>query len=318
MNTFKMFILMSFQWLMLILGFNAISAQATQETLVDDVLNNLVSTAGLPGLSIAIMQDGQLVYAKGYGYADVENQIQMKTSTRLRTASVAKTMTATALGVLASEKDVDFDTPIQVYWQEVPPQFAKLTLRQLASHTSGVKHRPDRKIKRNVHYATIAESVGLFDNQKLLFPPGEKYKYSTDGYTLIAAVIEHISGMSFLEYMKDHVFEPSNMKDTRAEVIKKLDERDAKSYSVKKDGITLDRRLENGSYKLAGAAFRTTPVDLVHMIQSYYNGRIKAEVIDEMFLPTYTLDGENTQVGIGWRVNTDPYGRRVYNHAGYW
>jgi len=269
-----------------------------------------------PGLSIAVSKNGSVIYAEGFGYANVEESIPMDSTIKLRTASVAKVITATALGRLASEGKLDFDAPIGQYVPYINKDYAHLTTRQLAGHTAGLAHRPKGERYKKRQYDTIEETVGLM-RAPLLFEPDTDYKYSTHAYNLLAAVIEGASGETYLDYMNEAIFKPLGMTNSGAEHIKKLTKKDAQIYYVKNDTLRLEK-ITNASYKIPGAGFRTTPSDLVKMMEGYTNGFISEIVVDDMFTSHELKNGTKTNVGIAWRSSFDPFDNRVMEHAGSW
>lgn len=304
------------QWVLLLILFcNSLHAQDTQG--IDLLAALFLKQTKLPGLSIAVAKEGKVIYAKGFGFSNLEDQLPVRPSTRIRTASVAKVLTVTALGRLATEGLVDFDAPIKKYIPYINENYARLTVRQLAGHTSGLKHRPSGKGYQNKDYNTIRETVEII-NGPLLFEPGTDYRYSTAAFNLLAAVIEGASGISYAEYMKTRVFKPLKMGQTAPENINELTSEDAKIYSLKKDKL---KRVKpnNGSYKVPGAAIRSTPSDLVKLTNAYSDqGFISKEVVKEMFASNSLLNGEKTNVGIAWRSSVDVFGNNVIEHAGSW
>ncbi|WP_299680395.1 serine hydrolase domain-containing protein [uncultured Dokdonia sp.] len=284
--------------------------------LLDTIVTSFLETANLPGISIAVSQDEQLIYAKGYGYADLENKIPMTPHMQLRTASVAKVITTTALGKLLSEGKIKLDVPIKTYVPYIDTQYEHLTLRQLTGHTSGMAHRPKGNAYKKKQYTSIKESTQLL-KAPLLFEPDTQYQYSTHAFNLVAAAIEGASGQSFETYLRGHVFKPLGMQQTVPENIKQLSEKDVQLYYHKKGTLTKEK-LTNASYKLAGAGFRSTPTDLIKMMHGYTNGFITAEARETMFRSHQLKDGTTTQVGITWRSSIDAFGHNVIEHAGSW
>lgn len=269
-----------------------------------------------PGLSIAMRLDGKTIYAQGFGEADMDTHLPMETSTKLRTASVAKVITATALGVLASEGKLDFDAPIKRYVPYIPEAYAELTTRQLAGHTAGIAHRPKGEAYKRKQYGTIRETALLMKTAPV-FKADTDYSYSTHAYNFLGAVIEGASGQSYFDYMEAAIFKPLQMTHTAPENIHSLTSEDARLYSVAK-GKLRKAKLTNGSYKVPGAGFRSTPSDLVKMMDAYTNGMISQTVVNDMFKSHVLHDGQKTHVGIGWRSAMDPFGNRVIEHAGSW
>lgn len=283
---------------------------------LDTLATMFIKQANIPGLSMAISKNETVVYTKAFGYSDIEGNQKMTINTRLRTASVAKVITATAIGRLASQNKIQLDAPIKTYVPYIDTKYEHLTTRQLAGHTSGLAHRPNKKRAKKKQYNAVKETVLLMDSD-LLFEPDTAYKYSTHAYNLLAAVIEGASGKKYMDYMQENIFTPLGMKNTVAENIKLITKHDAQLYTIKNNKIRKER-LTNDSYKLAGAAFRSTPLDLVLMMKAYSNGFISKKVVNEMFKSHQLKDGTKTNVGIAWRSSIDPFNNNTIEHAGNW
>ena len=284
--------------------------------LVDTLLEEFIKKGNLPGISLAISKNEKVIYAKGYGYSDVKKKTPMLPNTRLRTASVAKVITATALGKLMSEGNVQLDAPIQKYIPYIPTQYASLTLRQLSSHTSGMSHRPDEKTYKKKRFTEIKETILIMD-KPLRYAPDTGYSYSTHAFNLIAGAIEGIADTNFEDYLNNQIFKSLGMKDTYIENIDSLSINDASLYYLKK-GKQRTEKLTSASYKVAGAGFRSTPTDLVKMMHGYTNGFIDTATTKEMFTSHRLKDGKQTQVGIAWRNSIDAFGNPLIEHAGSW
>lgn len=306
-----------YNWMLLVFVWccNSLAAQDTLK--ISELADSFLRQAKLPGLSIAVSKDGNVVYAKGFGRSNLEHNRPMLPSTRIRTASVAKVLTATALGRLATEGLLDFDEPIKSYVPYINKKYADLTIRQLAGHTSGLKHRPSGNGYQRKQYHSIKETLDLID-EPLLFEPGTDYAYSTAAFNLLAAAIEGASGLSYSEYMKRKIFEPLRMHHTTPEDISKLAKDDAEIYFFKNGKLKRDK-LNNGSYKIPGAAFRSTPSDLVRLMDAYSEkGHIAHEVVTDMFASNHLKNGKQTNVGVAWRTSFDVFGNMVMEHAGSW
>ncbi|MEO1654427.1 MAG: serine hydrolase domain-containing protein, partial [Bacteroidota bacterium] len=285
---------------------------------VDVLMQDFLNKSKLPGISLSINQRGTLIYSKGFGYADMEGQIKMRPQTQVRTASVAKVLTATALGKLVSEGKLDLDTPIGHYISYLKTPFSDLTSRQLAGHTAGIVHRPVSNSAKKKDYNTIREAVKLVEQTELLFEPDTEYKYSSLAYNLLAGVIEEVSGKSYIRYMKENIFMPLQMHQTFPEKKSERSAKDAKMYYFKKGKLSPDPKYFNGSYKLAGAGFRSTSEDLARLMNAYSDGFLREKVVQDMFRSHRLKNGQKTQVGIGWRISKDFQNRPTIEHAGSW
>ena len=308
----------------LLLSFLTFAIQAQEKSKLSNSVNSKIETLAeaflaqthTAGISIAISKYGDLIYSKGYGYANKEENIKMQPDIRIRTASVAKVITATALGRLASQGKLDFDSPIKKYVPYIHKPYAHLTTRQLAGHTSGLEHRPKGNHYQNKQYTSIRETVELM-KIPLLFEPDTDYKYSTHAYNLLAAVIEGASGKSYVQYMQEQIFDPLGMSNTQIENIKMLSKKDAQLYSIKENQLRKEQ-ITNGSYKIPGASLRSTPTDLVKLMNAYTSNFISQSIVAEMFKSHELTNGEKTNVGIAWRSSIDPFENKVIEHAGNW
>lgn len=285
---------------------------------VDALLTDFLAKAKLPGLSIAVNQSGEVIYAKGFGYADLQKKTKMTPTTQIRTASVAKVITATAIGKLVSDGKLDLDAPLEKYLPYIEPPYASLTARQLAGHTAGVAHRPSSNRVKKKHYAEVRETMAFLKDMPLSFEADTEYAYSTLGYNLLALLIEEISGKKYVDYMREDVFAPLGMTQTFPDQKNDWSDKDAKMYFFKKGKLQEDKKPVDGSYKLAGAGFRSTSVDLAKMMNAYSNDFIAEEVVQLMFESHHLKSGEKTNVGIGWRLSEDMYKSASIEHAGSW
>ena len=147
---------------------------------IETIIEGEKARLAIPGLSLAIAVDNQLRYAKGFGMADLENEVPAKATTVYRTASVAKSLTATAVMQLIEQGKIDPDAPIQKYCAAFPEKKWPITTRHLLAHQSGIRHyktRPEGWSPE--HYSSITDSLRIFKDEPLLFEPGTEYRYTT-------------------------------------------------------------------------------------------------------------------------------------------
>ena len=300
----------------LILGLKSFSQESLAN--VDILIEDLLKKTQVAGISISVSKQGNLIYSKGFGFSDVKNKTEMAPTSRIRTASLAKVITATALGKLATDGKLDFDTPLKEYITFLKEPYASLTTRQIAGHTAGVQHRPASKKTKNKHFVEVKETLSFFEGTTLLFEPGTDYKYSSLGYNLLSILIEEVSGKRYTDFMKEDIFVPLGMTQTMPDNASVFTENDAKLYYLQGGKLKQEKKIEDGSYKLAGAGFRSTSVDMVKMMNAYSNGFISKEVVKDMFKSNRLLNGEVTNVGIGWRMNKDINNISTIEHAGNW
>lgn len=311
----------NFLWIFLLWGISipSHSQQIDKKTigLTRDMASELLKTSNMPGISVAISKKGKIVFVEGFGYADIANKIPVTKTTEFRTASVAKIITATAIGKLVEGGELNLDLPIQEYIPYFPKKEFTITARHLAGHLSGLPHYSNSDKIENRVYSSVQDALGVFSHDSLLFKPSTNYRYSTHGFTLLSAVIEGASGKNYLDYMANQILKPLQMYNTEPDRrTQKPNDKAAKLYKVV-NGIQEEVKTpDEVSYKWAGGGFVTTPTDLIHLANGYLNGFLSPSIVKMMFESQSLNSGEKTQVGIGWRISQDIDGQRVIEHAG--
>ncbi len=178
-----------------------------------DAIVNADIKPGAPGAAVAVVKDGELIHAKGYGRANVEWNIPNTPDTVFRLASVTKQFTATAIIMLAGQGTLSVDDPITRFFPDYPTSGHDITVQHLLNHTSGIfSYTSDpeflSKVRRDL---TPAQMLAEFSRVPFDFKPGAKYQYNNSGYVLLGMIIEQASGMSYEEFLKSHIFAPLGM-----------------------------------------------------------------------------------------------------------
>lgn len=278
----------------------------------------MMEEGGTPGMSVAVGIDGEIVWSEGFGFADVENRAPVWDETKFRIGSVSKSMTAAAVGLLYEQGLLDLDAPVQQYVSSFPEKRWPITTRLLAGHLAGVRHYRDEESETlSKRYSTVLEGLEIFQRDTLLFEPGTRYSYSSYGWNLISAVVEGASGESFLAYMQEHVFEPLGMRHTIADYTDSIIPHRTRFYERTEDDLVLNAPYVDNSYKWAGGGFLSTPEDLVRFGMAHLGDELlKRETIELLWTSQRTNDGEETNYGIGWRVDTDSGRVSQAHHSG--
>lgn len=283
---------------------------------VDEFIKSTMKERQIPGLSLAVIRNGKIIKAKGYGLANVELNVPATPETVYRLASTSKLFIATGIMLLVEEGNLSLDDPVNKYLAGTPDTWQKITVRQLLSHTSGVvKEGPgydDFKIQKDADVIKTAYPLPL------LFPPGEKAAYSNFGYFILGEIISKASGKSWSEYLTERIFKPLQMNATRTMSMGDIVPNRASGYVLNGD------RLQNVQIPLAlrpSGAFLSTVLDLAKFDAALYTERIlKKTSLEQMSQPVKETDtGEGrvqgSSFGFGWvvaRVN----GHRVVLKSG--
>src|SRR5215467_6458360 len=210
---------------------------------------------GIPGLTLAVAVDGKIVYAEGFGYADLEQRVPVWPTTKFRIASDSKPLTAAGLMLLVEQGRIDLDAPVEKYVPSFPDKGAKITARLLAGHLAGIRHYRDDEFQIARHYDSVLEGLEIFAADPLVSPPGKEFHYSSYGFNLLSAVMESAAGENFLAYMRSHVFVPLGLRHTVADQTAEIIEQRARPYRKTDDGVLRNAPYVDNSYKWAGGGF---------------------------------------------------------------
>lgn len=270
----------------------------------------------VPGLSIALRWN-DFFWAKGFGYADLENEVPATAESAYRLASITKTITAVAILILYEEGKLDLDEEVQKYVPSFPRKPWPITIRQLLGHLGGISHYRNYDLEGHIREPkTTEESLAIFKDFPLVAEPGTRYNYSTYGYNLLGAVIEGASGLPYGEFIRRYIFEPLGLTSSRLDSQEELIPNRVRGYRLIANEITPSEFIDVSS-RFAGGGARSTVIDLVNYA---YKLIIKGELLKpetrRMMLTSMVLkNGFYTGYGMGWVVN--PWNGHFYvNHSG--
>ena len=278
---------------------------------IDELVAAYLAKNQVPGLSIAVVADGALAWTNAYGLADVENAVPARPSTRYRSASIGKVLTATAAMRLVEEGRLDLDADARRYCTAFPAKRWPVTARHLLSHTSGIRHYggPNDRAEQlsTVHYATVPESLAPFRDDPLEFEPGTRWGYSTYGYGVLGCAMEGAAGVPFLEVMRTRVFAPAGMAATRDDDPAAIVAERAANYSLV-DGDIRNAPAIDMSNRLAAGGYLTTVVDLARFVEALLAGRlVRPATFESMTRPTVLASGERVPYGFGWGLELEQW-----------
>jgi CubicO group peptidase (beta-lactamase class C family) len=310
----------------------AVCASAFGQDASQAALEAARAADGVPGMSAAVWRDGEIVWTGAAGEANIELGVPASAATRYRLGSVAKVFTGTLAAKLAGEGRIDLDRPIREWMPDLPDHYDGVTLRLLLGHLGGVRHyyatdfapmRAGGSIDTR-WYASSASMLALFINDPLVGAPGERYSYTTFGYTLIGLAMEAATGASFEELLRDEVLTPLGLESVAVDSFRAIIPNRATPYDPpisdlgesEEDGVRNALPL-NSAYKVPGGGLVATAVDVARFGGAHADASFLGEAMyAEVFTPQTTASGEELRVGLGWRVFRDPAGRRVFSHGG--
>lgn len=287
----------------------------TQVAEFEEFVKKQMEADKIPGLSIGFIKD-DVMWAKGFGYADLENKSPAKAESMYRMASVTKPMTATAVLQLVEKGKINLDAEVQTYVPYFPKKKFPVTVRQLLGHLGGISHYKNYDLEGHFKdHKNTREAIAVFENFDLVNEPGTKYIYSSYGYNLLGAVIEGASGQSYASYMTENVWKPLGMNDTRMDNPNDVIPNRVRGYQIVNDKITNSEFVDISSRFAAGGT-RSTVVDMLRFGKGTYEGKTLSKAsLDLMFNPMTTKSGETTYYSTGW--GTYPLnGRFSISHSG--
>ncbi len=268
---------------------------------IEAFIKNQMEVDRIPGIAVGIMK-GDFIWAKGFGFSDVENRIPMKESSSFRLASVTKPMTALAILQLSEKGKISLEDEVQKYVPYFPRKNYPVIIRYLLGHLGGITHYRSYdelhiKVPKNTK-----EAIEIFAGYDLVAEPGTFYNYSSYGYNLLGAVIEGASKMSYGKYMEENIWKPLGMENTCMDSPEEVIPNRVKGYRI------LEGKLKNSEFvdmssRFAGGGTRSTVIDLLKFIKGLKENKIiSKEFRDKMFTSMTTKRGELTNYGYGWFV----------------
>jgi CubicO group peptidase (beta-lactamase class C family) len=260
---------------------------------------------------VLVSQDGETLFAKGYGLANAEHQVANTTRTKFRLGSITKQFTAMAILILQERGRLKLEDPVGKYIDGAPKAWEGVTIHHLLTHTGGVPSYtddPDYR-KKMMMPETVKGMIARFRDKPLDFKPGEKFHYSNSGYFLLGAIIEKLSGKSYEAFLKEAIFDPLGMKDTGYDHAATVLIGRASGYNHDGDGLKNAEYLDMAQPYSAGSLYSTVE-DLARWDRALADGRlISKESYTKMFTPA------KNNYAYGWMVTTAK-GRKEVQHGG--
>ena len=293
------------------------SLSKTEIAACEQLIAKAMKAKAIPGLSVAIGRNHSIAWTRGFGFADIENQVPATADTVYRLASISKPMTAVAAMQLVEKGKLDLDAAAQTYVPKFPKKRFNLTARNLLSHQGGIRHYKGNEIASTRYYRTVTSGISIFAADPLIHPPGDQFTYTTYGYNLLGAVVVGASNTGFVAYLKANIFDPAGMTKTREDSIAKIIPHRAQGYRLSKlTRQVLNSRIVDTSNKIPGGGLCGTASDLVRFCHALGAGKLlKSKTLDQMWTPARTKDGKRLPYGLGFRI-TKANKPRIVGHSG--
>lgn len=291
----------------------------------DKKVSYLMKQYGVPGTSVLIIHNGEIVFKKGYGYANVKEKIPVNEKTVFRIASISKPVAALGIMKIVEEGKLKLDTPIEKYlkrWHIPPSKFNSdgVTVRRLLSHTSGLNIEGYPLYEPGKHLPSIEQSIsGAAGKQwrvSLQYEPGITFYYSSGGYAVLQLLVEEITGEKFESYMKKEVFDPLGLKNTGYDSSVWTKTTFATGYTGTGKAIK-----ERNFVDFAGAGLMTTSEDLGKIVlfcmdEKNGNSILKQETLNMMFTPSPNAKNMFGDYGLGFSIQGLSNEEKMISHSG--
>jgi CubicO group peptidase (beta-lactamase class C family) len=284
---------------------------------VDDFVKKQLEERKIPGLSIAVMKNGEIIKAEGYGYANLEHMVPAKPETVYQSGSVGKQFTATGVMMLVEEGKVNLDDPITKYFPDGPKSWNKVKVRHLLSHTGGISNKLYDQINMREDQ-TEEQLLKKIAALPLDFQPGEKWNYSNPGYLLLGILIRKASGKFYGDFLQERIFQPLGMNTTRIINEPDIIPNRAAGYVMEREQIKNQTWVAPMINTTADGSLYFTVLDLAKWDAALYTEQLlKKSSQDQMWTPTKLNTDKVEKYGFGWGMD-EIRGHRIIMHGGSW
>jgi D-alanyl-D-alanine carboxypeptidase len=290
--------------------------------MIDDYIRETMSKHQIPGLSVAVVREGEPVLVKGYGLANVEHSVPATEKTVYEIASVGKTFTATATMMLVESGIIALDDAIAQYLDDLPLAWQSVTIKQILSHQSGLPNYTEAANYWEISRVDLSKSeiLALVTHLPLKFPPGEFSAYDNTGYYLLGLMLEEVTKQSYADLLQQRIFQPLGMSATVMNHPRDIVLHRAAGYRFLQEKL-LNKPYYSPSVTYSAGGQLSTVEDMVKWEQALCNATLlKPATLDLMWTPHPPNKGDNWEklryvAGLGWWVlNYD--NRRVVSHNG--
>ena len=284
-------------------------SQQTKFQKIDSLLTFLNTNNKFMG-SIALSENNKIVFAKTYGFADVESGKKLDVNTKLKIGSITKTFTSTIIMQLIDEKKLTLDTKLSKFYPNIK-NADKITIHHLLHHRTGIPDflNDDPAIAEVIYKENKKEDLlKRIEDYTSDFEPNSKHKYSNSNYNLLGYIIEDITGKSYVDNLNSRIIKKLGLKNTA--LPEKIDVSKNEGYSFSFDGKVWEKVPEwNNSLAFAAGAISSTPSDLTMFLYSLFNGKLVSEEALEQMKTMEDYYGKGLVIA--------PFdGKKYYGHTG--
>lgn len=272
---------------------------------------------------VLVSKGDRVIFHRAYGQAEKSFGVPNKLDTKFHLGSMGKMFTSVAIAQLVQAGKLSFDDTLAKLLPEYPNKEAagKITINHLLTHTAGLGGFFDRPLyNRRQRYKTQAEYIPVFANEPLLFEPGTRASYSNEGFIVLGAVIEKVTGQNYLDYVREHIFKPAGMKDTDAYALDETTPNLAVGYMRSDDDpFGVEPRRPNFMFlgwrgNACGGSYSTAP-DMLRFAQALRGYKLLGKDLTEKVTGQQGQQGLMPGYGYGFETR-EVSGKSVRGHSG--
>ncbi|HEY6108850.1 MAG TPA: serine hydrolase domain-containing protein [Gemmatimonadales bacterium] len=285
--------------------------------MVDSIARQVLEATGVPSASVAVVQDGRLVYTQAYGSAQVEPAVPARVDMRYSIGSISKQFAAAAILLLQQDGKLSLDDPVARFLPDLT-RAREVTIRQLLSHTSGYQdYWPQDYVPLFMLESVTAEGVlDRWAKKPLDFEPGTRWQYSNTNYVAAGLIVERVSGMPFFEFLRTRILAPLGMQSVVNIDLGRLPQSDPTGYLRYALGPLRPAPKEGKGWLFAAGELAMTPADLAKWDITLMNESLLSPAsYRELETETLLKNGTGTGYGLGVDVGMNA-GHRVISHGG--
>ena len=284
---------------------------------VDDYIRAAMARQKIPGLAVAIVLNGEVIKARGYGEANVEHKVPVTPETIFQSGSVGKQFTSAAVMLLVEDGRIALTDPVMKFFPQAPAGWKSITIRHLLTHTSGL---PDYTTGTLDYRRDYTEDDLLKFAYALTpeFPPGTRWNYSNTGYVVLGAVIRKVSGKFYGDLLRERVFAPLGMPTARVISEDAIVPNRAAGYRLEKGELRNQEWVSPSLNTTADGSLYLSLLDLIAWDRGLRERRVlEPATWQQVFTPVVLKSGRTYPYGFGWSI--DEVGKRpVQRHGGAW
>lgn len=274
---------------------------------VDEYIQKEMSVRQIPGLALAVVKNGKIIKIKNYGVSSIEFNLSVNKQTVFPLYSATKIFAGIAVMKLIEEGKLSLDAPVTDFFDNLPPNWKSIKLRNLLTHTSGLPEWTDNSVAKNLpedrrKQLTKEEKLTFVAETPLRSQPGEKFSYHRFGYVLLGMIIEKITGKNYGEFLNEQIFRPFGMNSTKyGDSSAVINNRTSTQYILEKG--KLNNTFISFGENDPGAGLNSTVTDLARFLAAFDTGKvINPESMQLLWTPAKLNNGQESLYGLGWNI----------------